>query len=244
MKNLQETPTNDIENLEKPAASVDAILNEVVSDVVLPSAVADMPQENIAGAAGGEGVTGRSPESSAAPAMFSGLPKNENINIKPETRGRKKKPRDANGKIIQDEPKVKPAVEGLGKTVNHEQAAIDPAAEVAVMMVNVSGMMLAGEEGRMKQEEAMLAKGGFVAYFKAKGVSNVPPWVVLAGALAPYYMRVFNEKPARSKIKTLAEKAYFGFSRLFGRVKDARFNSRDNNVRQNDTGEKAGKESK
>jgi hypothetical protein len=244
MKNLQETPTDDIDNLSKPAASVDAILDEVVSDVTLPSAVADMPQENIAGVAGSNGVTGRSPELPATPAMFSQLP-NNNINVKPETRGRKKKPRDANGKIIQDgEAKPKPAVEGLGKTVHHETAAIDPAAEVAVMMVNVSGQMLAGAEGKMTQDEAMLAKGGFVAYFKAKGVSNVPPWVVLAGALAPYYMRVFNEKPARSKIKTLAEKAYFGFSRIFGRVKDARFNSRDNNVRQNDTSEKASEKSK
>lgn len=242
MKNLQEDTHKDIDNLEKP--SVENILDDVVSDVNLPSAVADMPQENIAGAAGSE-AAGRSPNSPAAPAMFSQLP-NNNINIKPETRGRKKAPRDANGKIIRDnEPKQKPVVEGLGKTVNHEQAAIDPAAEVAVMIVNVSGQMLAGAEGRMTQDEALLAKGGFVAYFKARGVSNVPPWVVLAGALTPYYMRVFNEKPARSKIKTLTEKAYFGFSRMFGRVKDgARFNSRDNNERKNNASETASKEGK
>jgi hypothetical protein len=155
---------------------------------------------------------------------------------KTEKRGRKPKPRDEHGNIIGGKEKPRPILAGVGQTVPHDGAAIDPAAEVAVMMVNASGMMLGGADAAMRHEEVILAKQGFVSYFKAKGVDSIPPWVVLAGALCPYYLRVITATPAKPKITSIFSKlgAYLkGFFAGRKGSKSAYFNSRADYERQN-----------
>lgn len=219
----------DNQNTESDAEkTLDNVLNDVAADVVPPSPVADI--------GGASSFSGRAGDD--VPPI--------SVSVPPEKgkRGRKPKPRDEHGNIIKDGEEVKPrpklvgVTAGAGQTVNHDTAAIDPAAEVAVMLVNTSGMMLGGEAGAMKEQEALLAKQGFVAYFKAKGVNNVPPWVILAGALSPYYLRVITTTPAKPKISSFFGKLGAYIKGFFKGRKNARSYSGDDIKRENDTSEK------
>ncbi|MDX1939676.1 MAG: hypothetical protein SFU99_03945 [Saprospiraceae bacterium] len=209
-------------------SNIDDVVNEVVSDVAEPSPV--MENETLS-----EGRT------ESEPAVVS-MPRQENA-VKGK-RGRKPLPRDASGKIVRD-PSQRPKLEGLKQSATQSQAApldpgIEPAAEVATMLINTSGMMLAGEEGAMLPQEQMLAKSGFVAYFKAKGIDNVPPWVLLTGALTPYYMRLLTQTPAKSTVATACRRAWFGIKEFFIKRKNARSNHRHNHERENNAGTENG----
>lgn len=121
----------------------------------------------------------------------------------------------------------------------NEDAAILPCAEILTMMTNASGMVLAqGEEGAMTQEEQMLVRMGYVGYLKAKGVQNVPPWVILAGSLSPYYLRIITTTKAKTTVASGLRKAWFGIKEFFIRKKDAHANRRNNPKRKDDNSEK------
>lgn len=198
-------------------SELDEILSDVIKDTHAPSPVADMQQ----------------------PEPVVGQPQAQT----PKQRGRRPLPRDANGNIIRDGAKPQPQIIGVQAPIDPANAAIEPCAELAVMLVNTSGMMLGGENGAMQQNEALLAKSGFVSYFKAKGVENVPAWVVLAGALAPYYLRVITTTPAKSKISSFFERTYLNIRDFIVRKKNARFNRRDNNVGKDNTSTQVGEQS-
>lgn len=117
--------------------------------------------------------------------------------------------------------------------VDNSTAGIEPCAEIAVAMVNMSGMFLGGEQAVMHKNEMILAKNGFVAYFTAKGIDNVPAWVVLAGALTPYYLRVLTTTPAKTNVSNFGGRLILRVKEMFKGKKYARSNSRDYNVGEN-----------
>lgn len=207
----------------KTLDNLESVINDVVSDVAEPSPVADMPIAEAA--AGGSAVS-----TQAA------------ISVEPEKKKRGRPRKDGS----QSPPKTeqpRPKIIGVQAPISPEQAAIEPCAEICVMMVNSSGMLLGGEAGAMNQNEALLAKSGFVAYFKAKGVQNVPPWVVLAGALAPYYLRVITTTPAKTTVASGTRRIWFGLKEWFKGRKNARSNRGNDTKRENDTSAAAGESS-
>lgn len=206
--------------------SLESVLQETVTEVSPASPIADMPQ----------------PETQPETQPLT------QPETQPVKRGRKKLPRDAEGNIIRPDGstyKPRPTLNGISQAaVIQQDAGIEPAAEVAVALVGMSGIALGGEQAIMQEQEKLLAKSGFVAYFKAKGIDNIPPWVILAGGLAPYYMRVLTATPAKSVVVRASEKMYIGIRNLFSRKsKNARSNSRDDTQRENDTSAETGEKS-
>jgi hypothetical protein len=226
------TVENEVANENKSAANVTLsdVISETVSDVALPSPVADMPE---APAPLGRTDAGVSPMSAAGAT----------VNVAAASAGRGRgRPRKtaAPGAAPTGQAKPRPNLNGVPNStvsgaVNMETAGIEPCAELCVMMVNASGMALGGEAAAMQGQEIMLAKNGFVAYFKAKGIHNVPAWVVLAGALSPYYLRVLTTTPAKTTVSTLIGRGVFRVKEIWKAKKNARSNRRNNNERQNNT---------
>lgn len=161
-------------------------------------------------------------------------------------RGRPKKP-DLNNPV-KSATTPRPILSGIqnniNPAINSNDAAIEPCAEILVMMTNASGMVLAqSDAGAMTKDEAMLAKSGYVAYLKTKGVDNVPAWVILAGSLCPYYLRIITTTPAKTTVASGLRKGWFGIKEFFisrKNKKNAQFNSRDDFKRENNTGEETG----
>lgn len=164
---------------------------------------------------------------------------------KPAKRGRGRPPKAK----IYDSASPRPEIKGRSKSkvaacedvvasqapaIEPSNAGIEPAAQMCVLAVQASGMMLGGEEAAMRENEIILAKSGFVGYFQAKGVENVPAWVVLAGGLAPYYIRILTTTPARSTVPSLFRKGWFGIKEFWRKKRDARVNRRYDGQRQDD----------
>lgn len=232
-----EAPKSGSEAPQAPVApSLSDILNAVVADVSQPSPIADMPQQS-------------SPQP-AAPTIKPQQPANGSGKrgrpaLTPEEKAIRKQAR-ANGSFVKAET-AKPTLNGIPHITPSPMAGqegIEPCAQIATSMVAFSGMAMGGELAAMRPEEMLLVKDGFVSYFRAKGVNNVPPWVILCGAMAPYYMRVFTQTPAKGKAALFMQKAGFGIKHIFGKLRNARSNRRDNNERKNDGSEKAGTDSK
>lgn len=207
--------------------TLDNVLDSVVSDVSPPSPVADLPQTIVSSAVppstiGGAG--GTAPETPKKRGRPRKNPVDEKPQVKPETIER-------------------PKIAGVSPPVNPAQATIEPCAELCVMIVNTSGMILGGEHAAMNENERLLAKHGFVGYFQAKGINNPPPWVLLLGALSPYYLRVVTQTPAKSKISTGIGRFWTGIKAYFKGYKDARTHSRNDIIRENDVSEKASEQS-
>lgn len=209
------------ENKKLDIGNLDDVLEKTVGDVVPPSPVADMPQASVASAGAAVGNAGLQPEAPAPAAQA-------------KKRGRPPKEKPLEGM-------QRPIIKGAPiaqNPVNIDTAGIEPCAELGVMLVNASGMALGGELAAMQQVEAKLAKDGFVSYFKAKGVHNVPAWVVLAGSLAPYYMRVLTQTPAKTTVSTIFGRISLRAKEIWKAKKNARFNSGNNVKRENDLSEK------
>lgn len=139
----------------------------------------------------------------------------------------------------------RPKLSGVQQPPAPGDEAIEPCAQILTMMTNASGMVLAqGEVGAMTPEEQMLVKGGYVAYLKAKGVTNVPAWVILAGSLSPYYLRIITTTPAKTTVASGLRKAWFGIKEFFikRKNKNAHANSRPDVKRENNPSEKTGEE--
>lgn len=202
---------------KEKTTNIDSLINDVVSDVAPPSPIADMDV----------GISDGKPEvSTSIPASNS-----------TEAPAKKKRGRPAG-------TTVRPKIEGVQNhqstvtpPVDINNAGIEPCAELCVMLVNTSGMAMGGEAAAMRNEEIMLAKNGFVAYFKQKGVENVPAWVVLTGALAPYYLRVITTTPAKTTVSNFMGRAVLRIKEIWKGRKDARINRRNDIKRKDDSGE-------
>jgi hypothetical protein len=156
-----------------------------------------------------------------------GRPKKDEIHAIPQ------KPQSKNTPHINGIPKPAPVI-------GSAEAGTEAAAQTALMLINLSGMALGGEDAAMRPEEAKIAQDGLVYYFKRKGVHDVPVWVVMAGALMPYYMRVITTTPAKNKVAYGLRAVWGGCKRVFKRVTDARFNRGDDNERKDNAGAKNG----
>lgn len=216
---------------------IDDVLNTVTGDVPEPSPIADRsPEAPIA------------PEAKTDPAPMGasetgkrgrGRPK-----LTPEEKAAKKAQRayeknDGRKNDFISKPQINGVHTGaIPPNPVSGAEGIEPAAMVAVSMINFSGMALGGKDAAMLPEEALLAKDGFVTYFKAKGLKDIPPSMMLLGAIAPYYLRIFTSTPAKGKLSLLMDKGIFGIKHLFKRVKNARADRRDNNERQDNSSEK------
>lgn len=216
------------ENETASKSSIDDVVADVIADVSPPSPIADMP----------EAVNGNADRT--APLTASPMP--ESVTVAPAApkrgRGRPRKEgglHNANPSAATSRPKIDGVKSTVSPAINPDTAAIEPCAEMCVMMVNTSGMMLGGELAAMTKEEIALSKSGFVSYFRAKGVNNVPPWVVLAGSLTPYYLRILTTTPAKTTVSTVVGRAWFAIKEKWKARKNARSYSRHNPKRENDT---------
>lgn len=207
-------------------------LEDVVTDVSGPSAVADQPAQlrgHDSPIEQGEGVVHGTP-----PKRRPGRPrKNESAG----STAKKSRPK-IDGINQQEEINASTATFPQG-----DDAGIEPCAQICTMMVQASGMILGGEEAKMREEEILLTKNGFVGYFRAKGIQNIPPSMMLLGALSPYYLRIIATTPASSKLTGFFGRAWFGIKEFFRKRKNARSNSWNNSKRENDISAEAGKES-
>lgn len=211
---------------ESTASDLDSVLSESANDVpphvsesaTIPNAVP--PADRTGGAA----LPGSGDAVAAPGKRGRGRPRKSGVDTPP------------NGAATS-----RPKLNGVTPPVNSADAAIEPCAEILVMMTNASGMMLAqGEAGAMSRDEAILAKHGYVAYLKAKGVENVPAWVILAGSLCPYYLRIITTTPAKTTVATGMRRAWFGIKEFFinrKAKKNAYSNSGDDIKRENNSSE-------
>ena len=150
-------------------------------------------------------------------------------------RKRGRPPKTDKAKDDPSTPRERPIINGADQRPQPGAVADDPAiapcAEILTMLTNASGMVLAqGDAGAMTKDEQMLVRGGYVAYLRAKGVTNVPPWVILAGALSPYYLRIITTTPAKTTVASGLRKAWFGVKEFFisRKNKYAHDDNRDN----------------
>jgi hypothetical protein len=199
---------------------VDSVVNAVFQDLPQPSPVADMPQED---------DDNTPPPVDVAPAADA-----------PKKRGRPRKNPLIGGEIPKTaRPKLDGVKEKILDTTSPAQATapeIDAAAHTATMLVAMSGLALGGQDAAMTQNESVYIFGGMSAYFKAKGINDVPAWVILAGALVPYYSRVLSTPPAKSKVITIFGAVGRGIKNLWKRARgknDTRAYSRYNDEREN-----------
>jgi hypothetical protein len=203
--------------------------SQTTVEAVIDDALADRPAD-ISPLALDSGMTA---ESGAA----SGEPQNDSPEVPKRGRGRPKKQKQFSGERpeINGRPRAKPEAARASEApaIDPEQAGIEPAAQLCVMMVNSSGMMLGGEEAAMREHEIELSKNAFVAYFQAKGIDAIPAWAILAGGLCPYYMRVLTQTPARSTVPSLFRKAWFGVKEFWRKKRDARANRWNDRQREN-----------
>lgn len=228
-----------VENGDTPQApiqSLDNVLNTVTADVPEASPIADRPAPEVPTPA-----QDPAPMGATTGKRGRGRPK-----LTPEERAaRKAQKAHEKNDAKRNEFISRPQINGLpGGAIPPSPVpgteGIEPAAMVAVSMINFSGMAMGGQEAAMLPEEALLCKDGFITYFKAKGLKDIPPSLMLLGAIAPYYMRILSSTPAKGKFSLMLDKGIFGIKHLFKRAKNARSNRRHDNVRENDTSEKAG----
>lgn len=218
--------------------SLDATLDMVVNDVSEPSPIADRGAEEpvapVADTVSYEQNTSRG-----------GRPRKPDHLLKTKRRERKQsaKREPLHGienapQGVSDEPARVESKKELSDD-DKKQAAIEASANVAVFFVNGSGEFLAGNEGTMTEREIAQAQVGFEKYFTIKGIDSVPPWIILAGALTPYYMRVLSKQPARNKIVEIFSDTKYLVKKLFGKLRNARSNRRNDAKREDNDSETA-----
>lgn len=94
-----------------------------------------------------------------------------------------------------------------------EEAKRKFAAKYACQLVQTSGYMLAGEDGKMDKDEQLTVEDAFSRYFEAKGVVDFPPGIALALALGGYYARRLATEKAQPKVYL----AIYGIKNIFRR---------------------------
>lgn len=74
------------------------------------------------------------------------------------------------------------------------------AAAAAAVLIQTTGMMLAGDEGKMQREEFSAVSESFDRFFEVKGINDFPPGISLGLALGGYYVRVLTTEKTRPKL--------------------------------------------
>lgn len=74
------------------------------------------------------------------------------------------------------------------------------AAKGATMLIQTSGMIVAGEEGKMQPDEFAHIEENFNRYFELKGIADFPPGIALGLSLGMYYMRTLTAEKSRPKV--------------------------------------------
>lgn len=131
----------------------------------------------------------------------------------------------------------------LGGLANPEQRdmarrATERAATAAFAadMIERSGVVFAGDQGKMHEIEKAGLAACFDRYFEAKNIADLPPGVALVMVMGQYYARVMMSEPARPKVAILWDALKLKFKR---KKKNARSDNRNDGQRENDTGENA-----
>lgn len=131
-------------------------------------------------------------------------------NEQPEKRGRgrpkgssTKKPERNKSRISTAATDDAPAAAEIGEIqpeINIEAENRKNAALGATNLIQTSGMLIAGRDGKMSPEEFETVEDGFNRYFEAKGISDFPPGIALGLALGAYYVRTLTTEKAAPKV--------------------------------------------
>lgn len=114
------------------------------------------------------------------------------------------------------------------------------AAKGAALMVQTSGMIIAGDDGRMQPDEFSNVEENFNRYFEAKQIDDFPPGISLGLALGGYYVRILTIDKTRPKVARVFDWFLSKFSFLKRKQKNvAQPDSRDDAKRQEYAGENA-----
>jgi hypothetical protein len=155
-------------------------------------------------------------------------------------RGRPRKNNKPQNSIIPDdlgipeqgaEESVNPEID-LNKSLNRKNAA-----KGATMLVQTSGMIIAGQDALMPQDEFLNVEENFNRYFEAKDISDFPPGISLGLALGGYYVRVLTTEKSRPKIARLFDWVRSKFTSF--RKKQPPQPAQGNDGAQSDTGNDA-----
>ncbi|MBS3913741.1 MAG: hypothetical protein KG003_04535 [Bacteroidetes bacterium] len=74
------------------------------------------------------------------------------------------------------------------------------AAAGATVLIQTTGMMVSGEDGKMDKDEFSSMQENFDRYFEIKNISDFPPGISLGLSLGAYYVRVLTTEKTRPKI--------------------------------------------
>jgi hypothetical protein len=91
----------------------------------------------------------------------------------------------------------------------------------ATMLIQTTGMMIAGSDGEMKRDEFSNVQQNFDRYFLSKGIKDFPPGISLGLALGGYYIRLAATEAARPKISMFSAWVKIKFNAIFRRQKSA-----------------------
>lgn len=168
----------------------------------------------------------------AAGSTAAGVPETENQlsaaapAVKPEKRGRGRPRKNKNKHtpkksfIPSDELKHSVASDGLDNSAldaGKEALSRRNAAIGATAVVQTTGMMLAGQDGKMPQDEFSTMQENFEKYFEAKGISDFPPGIALGLTLSCYYTRILLTEKTRPKVALFfawVKNKYYAFRKI------------------------------
>ncbi len=129
-------------------------------------------------------------------------------------------------------PSMSPGVEPTPANAE-AQAAGAVAAQCVFLLCSAIG----GPDWIPSAPEAANMNAAFGAYCEAKGIVNIPPEVILAGAMIAYIQPRLAAPERRERIKLWFGKIWYKIRR---RKPDARSDSRDNGLRENHAGDANG----
>lgn len=117
----------------------------------------------------------------------------------------KKKPAKQKSRVWTGEGEAAVSAPAEEPEARAEAEAVSRAAAAAgaTQVIQISGMMLAGEDGKMAAQEFSSVQQSFDAYFLSKGISDFPPGIALGLSLGGYYIRVISTEAAKPRVYAL-----------------------------------------
>lgn len=88
-----------------------------------------------------------------------------------------------------------PPLEDAGNDIQRNNAALG-----ATMLVETSGRLIAGDDGKMSPDEFSNIQHNFDRYFETKGITDFPPGISLGLALGGYYIRTLTTEKSLPKV--------------------------------------------
>lgn len=133
------------------------------------------------------------------------LEQNGTPNSKKKKRGRPPKKKKSAQKSFIPELELKDPEQPQAAPL--EQGEIDVlalqrknAATGATALIQTTGMIVAGADGKMSKDEFENMRENFDKYFEVKGISDFPPGISLGLSIGCYYVRTMTTKEATPKI--------------------------------------------